>query len=421
MADSGQSHDQRGSRFRVALRTFGPFETAVREEWDSFQKQSGCDLRLEAVALDHHALYQELFEKQGLQCGDWDVAFVNTDWLAEAQRTKALRDLAPWLKADPPEDYPSGWTPSLLRFQQFGEATLGLPYHDGPECFIYRKDLFEDEAQRQAYRREFGVPLGIPETWDDFARTARFFTRPETGLWGTVFAAYPDGHNTVYDICLQLWSRGGELFDGDGAMRLDTPQMLESLAFYRAMLNDRAAVHPKARQFDSVQSGLAFARGEVAMMINWFGFASMCETTAESRVKGRVAVAAIPRGPGGSSVSLNVYWLLAVAAGSPHAELAYRFLRHAMSRANDRQRTLGGAIGCRKSTWNDAEVSRRIPFYGCMESLHAHARELPRLANWVTLSAAVDQMVLSAINTTEPIEAIVHEAQARAAVIQGRK
>lgn len=421
MADCGQSHDQRASQFRVALRTFGPFEAAVRQEWDSFQKESGCELQLELVAQDHHALYQELFEKRGLQRGDWDVAFINTDWLAEAHRTQALRDLAPWLKADPPQDYPGGWTPSLLRFQQFGEETLGLPYHDGPECFIYRKDLFEDQAEQRAYREQCGAPLAIPETWDDFARVARFFTRPEKNLWGTVFAAYPDGHNTVYDICLQLWSRGGQLFDGDGKMRLDTPQMVESLTFYRAMLGDRAAVHPRAREFDSVQSGLAFSRGEVAMMINWFGFASMCESTAESQVKGRVAVAAIPRGPGGSSVSLNVYWLLAVPAGSPHAELAYRFLRHAMSRTCDRQRTLGGVIGCRKSTWNDAEVNRQIPFYGRMESLHAYARELPRLANWVTLSAVVDEMVLRAINTAEPIEAIVRQAQAKATMIQGQR
>ena len=33
------------------------------------------------------------------------------------------------------------------------------------------------------------------------------------GRYGTVFAAFPDGHNTLYDFALQLWSRGGELTD----------------------------------------------------------------------------------------------------------------------------------------------------------------------------------------------------------------
>ncbi len=460
----------RSTTFRVAIRTFGPFEKAIAREWATFCGQSGCGLELEAVSLDHHPLYEELFERGGLARGDWDVAFVNTDWIAEAHERRTLLDLSPYLAADPPEDFPHGWAPSLLRLQQFGTTVLGLPYHDGPECFIYRRDLLEDPARQKAYQGRFGRPLPAcgEMTWDDFLQVARFLHKPEESLFGTVFAAFPDGHNTVYDICLQLWTRGGELFDAAGRLQLDTPEMIEALQFYRAMLNDPSAVHPQCREFDSVRSGLAFARGEVAMMINWFGFASMCETIDESKVKGRVGVATIPRGgvaraawppvapadeppvasapkppvtavrpdsPSDSaraakppvapaakppaaraatSASLNVYWMLGVAAGSPHADVAYRFMRHAMGRESDRLRTLDGVIGCRRSTWEDEEVNRAIPFYGRMESLHAHARELPRLVDWVEQSKIIDRMVLRAMDTHDPIETIVREAQAEA-------
>ena len=405
----------RSGTFRVALRSFGPFETAIAREWASFQEQSGCRLRLGVTSLDHHPLYEALFASGGLRRGDFDVAFINTDWVAEAQQTGALLDLAPLLAAGPPEDYPEGWTASLLRLQRFGDEVIGVPYHDGPECFIYRKDLFDSEDERRAFQRQCGRPLEVPETWDEFAQVARFFTRPEQRLYGTVFAAYPDGHNTVYDICLQLWTRGGELFDARGRLQLDTPEMIEALGFYRAVLNDPAAAHPGCCDFDSVRSGQAFARGEVAMMINWFGFASMCETVAESQVKGRVAIGPIPHAPGRPSASLNVYWMLSIAAGSPHRELAYRFLRHAAGRRSDKLRTLDGAIGCRKSTWSDPEVNAAIPFYHRLESLHAHARELPRLANFVELSKFLDRMVLEAINTAEPTAAIVRRVQAAAA------
>jgi multiple sugar transport system substrate-binding protein len=398
-------------KFRIAMRAFGPFEKAVRREWASFREKFSCGLELEAVAMDHHPLYEELFARQGLHRGDWDVALVNTDWIAEARQSGALVDLSARIKNSPPEGYPEGWTPSLLRFQQFGEATLGLPYHDGPECFIYRSDLLEDPAEQEAFLRRHGRPLSVPETWDDFVRVARFFTRPARGLFGTIFAAYPDGHNTVYDICLQLWTRGGELFDAAGRMRLDTPAMIAALEFYRAMLNDPSAMHPQSRECDSVKTGMAFARGEAAMMINWFGFAAMCQTIPESKVAGRVAVAPIPCGPGGASASLNVYWMLSVASGSPHPDVGYQFLRHAMSRCQDKLRTLDGAIGCRKSTWSDTDVNRVIPFYGRLEALHAHARELPRLANFVDLSVVIDRMVLDAINTQEAIATIVRRAQ----------
>jgi multiple sugar transport system substrate-binding protein len=407
--------------FRIAIRAFGPFETAIRREWASFQKESGCKLELEPVSLDHHPLYQALFEKGGLKSGDWDIAFINTDWLAEAHQSGALVDLAPYLKKNPPEDYPKGWTPSLLRLQQFGDQVLGLPYHDGPECLIYRKDVFADAELQGAYRIKFHKKLEVPDTWDEFIRVAEFLNRPQVGQSGTVFAAYPDGHNTVYDICLQLWSRGGELFDNSGRPQLNTPPMIESLRFYRAALNNRSAIHPKSREFDSVKSGAAFARGEVVMMVNWFGFAANAETAADSQVKGKVGVAPVPRGKGGKSVSLNSYWLLAVPAGSPNREVAYRFARHCLSRQADRQRTLDGVIGCRKTTWTDTEVNRVIPFYGEMEKLHAHARELPRLTNWVELSAVIDRMVLEAINTNRPIEAIAAEAQKKAAALENNK
>jgi len=272
-----QSSSNRNAVLRVAIRAFGPFEGAIRREWKSFCEASGCTLAIEPVALDHHPLYQALFEQDGLRRGDWDVAFINTDWIAEAHESGALMDLTPRIEKDPPEDFPDGWTASLLRLQRFGDVVLGLPYHDGPECFIYREDLFDDPDRRLAFEKRYGRTLEVPATWEEFVRVARFLHRPDENLYGTVFAAYPDGHNTVYDICLQLWTRGGELFDATGRMQLDTPEMKEALAFYRAMLNDGSAIHPKSRELDSVRSGEAFARGEVAMMINWFGFAAVCD------------------------------------------------------------------------------------------------------------------------------------------------
>ena len=234
----------------------------------------------------------------------------------------------------------------------------------------------------------------VPETWEEFHRVARHFQRPREGLYGTVFAAYPDGHNTVYDFCLQLWSRGGDLFDMDGQFRVDTPVAREGLEFYWKMLRDAAAVHPRCREFDSVKSGLAFTAGEVAMMVNWFGFAAMSETIAESKVKGNVAVGLIPRGERGTHVSLNVYWVLSIGAGSPHKEVAWRFLRHCATPEMDKLLTLEGAIGCRKSTWRDADVNRVVPFYHRLESLHEGARELPRMANWAQLAAGIDRIVM---------------------------
>ncbi len=397
--------------FRIAIRQFDPFASAIQKQWDSFCEQSHVDLKLEAIQLDLHPLYETLFEKHGLKNGDWDVAFINTDWLAHAHQSHALLNLQSHIQNNPPDDYPQGWTDSLLRLQTFENSIIGLPYHDGPQCLIYRKDLFENPAEQAAYQKQYGHPLQIPKTWNDFVQIAQFFTRPEQNLYGTVFAAYPDGHNTVYDFCIQLWTRGGELFDANNCVTLNTPQAIDALTFYRNILNDPKAIHPKAREFDSVKSGLSFANGEIAMMTNWFGFAAMCETIPQSRIKGHIAVADIPHAPNCASASLNVYWILGIGAGSPHADIAYPFLRHCASASQDKVLTLEGGIGCRKSTWTNKEVNTQIPFYHALEPIHKNAREFPRLTNWAQLSKVIDELVLNTINTHQPVAELTQEAQ----------
>jgi multiple sugar transport system substrate-binding protein len=194
-------------------------------------------------------------------------------------------------------------------------------------------------------------------------------------------------------------------------LRLDTPQAVEALEFYRLMLDDKEAVHPASRDMDSVKTGYAFANGEVALMVNWFGFAAMAQTIPESRVKRCVGVAEIPHAEGCTGTSLNIYWVLAIAAGSPHREIAWRFLRHCASPAMDKLLTLEGAIGCRKSTWMDEDVNRVIPFYRRMEDLHAHAREMPGRADWPHIDEVIDKMVMETIDSREPVKTIVERAQ----------
>ncbi|MGH9624322.1 MAG: sugar ABC transporter substrate-binding protein, partial [Bryobacteraceae bacterium] len=205
-----------------------------------------------------------------------------------------------------------------------------------------------------------------------------------------------------------------------GRIHFETPEALEALRFYRSMLEDNSATHPDCREMDSVQSGLAFAAGEIAVMVNWFGFAVMCETLAGSRVKGNVGVTLVPRGGNASSVSLNAYWILSIAARSPHRDIAYRFLRHCLSAPMDKLLTLEGATGCRKSTWKDAEVNASIPFYYLLESLHASARELPRLNYWPEIAALIDELLTALIQTTTPVAQLVREADRKASGIIAR-
>jgi multiple sugar transport system substrate-binding protein len=283
---------------------------------------------------------------------------------------------------------------------------------------MYRKDLFENKDERVAFEEKYGRELRPPSTWDEFVETARFFQRPKEGLYGTVVAAFPDGHNTVFDLCLQIWARGGDIINAEGQVDVDTLAAKEGLEFYRKLLGDKAAIHPQSAEMDSVKSGMAFAHGEVAMMVNWFGFASMCEVYAESKVKGCVDIIPVPAGPSGQGVSLNAYWMYTIAVGSKNKKIAYDLMRFAVNAQNDKLLTNEGGIGCRKSTWYDKEVNDTVPYYHKLDLLHKNSRTLPRKAHWAEIGTVVDEVVTQAINGEVPIDQILREGQEKIKTIE---
>jgi len=397
--------------FRIAVRKFAPFESAMQKFWDKFCAFSGCKLKLEMAVMDLHELYDATITQKGLANGNFDVAHISTDWILETYSNQDVEILNPYINRNKPQDFPQGWSKSLLNLQRFGWEVVGLPFHDGPECFIYRKDLFEHETEKANYLEKFGKALEVPKTWEDFHQVAQFFNRPADHLYGSIFACYPDGHNAVFDFCLQLWTRGGSLVDKNGFIQINTQAAIDGLNFYREIVNDKTAVHPKSAEFESVAAGIAFSQGEAAMMINWFGFAAMCEVDENSKVKGKIDVDLLPTVAGKNSASLNVYWLYTIAKGGRNKAIAYDFLRFALAEEQDKQLTLEGGIGCRISTWKDSEINKAIPYYHKLEKLHDVAKTLPQKQNWAAIAAIIDKMVLQAINTDTPSSELIQLAQ----------
>jgi multiple sugar transport system substrate-binding protein len=393
------------SVLRIAVRKFDAFESAIQKQFADFVRVSGADARLAFEALDLNPLHEALFARGGLQDGSWDIAFLPTDWIAEAQSRGLVENLDPWLARAPIPDFPDAWSPSLLKLQSFGGGFWGMPYHDGPECLVYRKDLLQ------------AAGIEVPRTWAEFHAAARRLHAPAEDRYGTTLALFPDGHNSFYDFCIHVWSRGGEPLDAAGRPNLTSPQATAALDFLRTLASDAGAVAPGARDLDSVKTGLQFCAGKVALMANWFGFAALGETWSESHVKGLVDVAPLPAGEGGRSVSLNVFWVLAIAAGSRNKALAWDFLRHLATAPMDKLTTTEGAIGVRRSTWADPEVNALVPYYHKLEALHAHARELPPHPRLADISHVIDDLMTAATTTDTPTQQLLAEAQARVEAI----
>lgn len=384
---------------RIATRRFPPFERAIRLQFEDFCRVHGLDAVVEVVPMDLNPLHDALVQRRGLATPDWDVAFLSTDWLAEAEALGLVENLDPWHAREPLPDFPEGWSPSLLALPRFRGGFWGLPYHDGPQCLIYRCDLLDRAG------------LDVPTTWDELHAAARRLTDRSAGVHGTVLALFPDGHNGFYDFCVQLWTRGGAPFDATGRPDLSGPAATSALDFLRRLARDRDATPANGREIDSVRSGEMFCEGRIGLMANWYGFAAYGETAPDSRVRGRISVAALPAGPGGRSVSLNVFWVLAMASGSERKPLAWAFMRHCATAEMDRLAMLEGTIGVRRSTWADPAVNAVVPHASALAELHRHARAMPVHPRLSAIARAVDRMIGRALGSDVPSDALLAAAQ----------
>jgi multiple sugar transport system substrate-binding protein len=394
---------------RIAIRSFADFESALAAQLAVY-KELRPEIEVEVVAHDLRALEDAVLGADGLRSGRWDLAIFTTDWIGAAINSSAIESLSPWMQADPLPDWPQGWPSSLREPLRHGDEFYCIPWHDGPECLIYRKDLFENPEEQRAFAAQFGRELKPPITWQEFHEIARFFTRLSQPLYGALFAAYPDGHNTLYDLVLQVWSRGGELYTAEGLPTLNAPIVVEALDYYRNIINDPSACYPNASRIDSISSGDVFLSGQIAMMANWFGFAARASCQGSS-LQGKLALAPIPGGTAGQTASLSTYWAIAVGTGSQSKAAAYQLLRHIASAASDKLTTLNGAVGVRLSTWNDPEVIERVPIYAQLEQLSAAARTMPFCEDLPKLAEIVDQVTIEALTTNESSEAILTRAQ----------
>jgi multiple sugar transport system substrate-binding protein len=173
---------------RLVSRKYFGFGNALRQQVSDFEsKHPGLAVSLDF--LEVHDLYEQMIVKGGCKKGDYDMMLVLTDWIPQLNRTAALWPINSYIEGNPPEGWPGDWTPSLRKLQTDAEGNFyGLAYHDGPEVFHYRSDLFGDQLESKEFQKRYGRPLGIPKTWTEFLEVAKFFTRPKEGLLGTLVA-----------------------------------------------------------------------------------------------------------------------------------------------------------------------------------------------------------------------------------------
>lgn len=400
------------TRLTLRTRQQDTFEHALRLQIEAFQAVHP-DIEIEVRALPIKDHFTELVSQKGAKTGAGDLFLCCTDWLPEAYAEGLIQPLEEF---DLPADWPEGWHPAMRKLVYQNDRLIGLPWHDGPQMFIYRKDLFEDPANIAAFTARFGWKLDVPQSWDQFRQVAEFFTVPERDQWGCICAGYTDGHNNVYDFLIQMWSRGGTLLDEGFQPRFHEAPGVDGLTYLSGLYRD--CMPPEALHLGSVEAGDFFAQGNVAMMWNWCGFAAVCEMPEFSQVVGKIGLASLPRGT--HSVSLNIYWAMTLTTGCQYPEAAWKFMRFVTGAECDKITSQVGANGTRLSTWRDPEIQNQYPHYRIIESIHEQTLTLPAIPEYNLVNECISHAVHRVLHLNHPVEEALNEgaAQAREALIR---
>lgn len=165
----------------------------------------------------------------------------------------------------------------------------------------YRKDLFGQEDNQNAFHKRYGYPLSPPKTWAQYRDIAEFFTRKEADgepMYGTA-EAFGYGGQQVWTVFSRVSayvnhqdSRGGQFFDRD-TMRaeINNPAWRRAVREYQDILQ---FAPPGAINYGIVEARQAFISGRTAMILDWGDTAQLAADPQRSRVTGKVGYFVLP-------------------------------------------------------------------------------------------------------------------------------
>ncbi len=275
--------------------------------------------------------FSDIYEKEMLEAtshsGAIDIFEMANGWLPDFAEGGFILPLDDYFaKKDPWLDDVFPAFDGLMKYKNKYYCVL----LDG-DCFMtyYKKDLLEDPMEQEAFRRKYGYELRIPDTWDQWADMAEFFTRDtdkngEIDLWGNVFML--QRIFAPFTFIQFLHSYGGTYFDRDtmkplinSAEGMKAANMIARLVEYGP---------PDMINWGYTEVRDSFQRGDVAMMIQWNEIT--WEISEDSKVAGNILYGPMPGVMIGGRLNrpaLQAWgWCAAISSDSKNADMAYEYL-----------------------------------------------------------------------------------------------
>lgn len=306
------SNDGQTKKLTVMVESGSPGEMVAKATAAQFKEQTGCEVVVDAVP--YTGIYDKISTELKAGAATHDIATLDVLWLpAFESGLLSLNDVAT-------EEIKADFLPTLLDGGTLNGNLYGFPMWINCKVLVYRSDLFNDEANKKAFKEKYGYDLIPPTTWQQYLDAAEFFTKD--GMYGTAVYGANSGDTVCswLDFCGQAGAKPLVLGEGNSVL-IDQKPYVEALQF---MCDQFASgyVPEEALAMATTEVQEMFNNGKLAMQLTWSHQYPACCTALPDKV----AVAPMIGGQAGVAATTGP-WYECILKNSKNIDLAKEYLK----------------------------------------------------------------------------------------------
>ncbi|MEE4378576.1 MAG: ABC transporter substrate-binding protein [Candidatus Competibacteraceae bacterium] len=346
----------------IACSALGQELELCRTGADTWAKETGHTVNIVSTpnsSTERLALYQQLL---AAGAADVDVFLIDVIW--PGILSSQLIDLTPY--ADGTEQ---AHFQAIIGNNTVDGRLVAMPWFIDAGLLYYRKDLLD----------KYGEP--VPETWAQLTATAKKIQTAERAagndkLWGFVWQGRAYEGLTCNALEWVVSHDGGTIVDAEGKVTINNPQAIAALTQAAGWMK---TISPEGvLNYAEEEARGVFQAGNAVFMRNW-PYAWALARSPDSAVKGKVGVAALPKGGAAGRYAATLGGgQLAVSKYSNHPAIAADLVLYLTGAAEQKRRAIEGSFNpTRKALYQDPEILAANPFFGDLYDTFVNAVPRP--------------------------------------------
>ena len=328
------------------------------DEWAAKTGNTVKHLTMPQSASDVLGLYRQMFAAKS---ADLDVLTIDTVWPGIIK--DHLLDLGPYSKGAEKAHFPA-----MVANDTVGGKLLAMPWFTNAGVLYYRKDLLAKHGEK------------VPATWEQLGASAKKVMEAErkagnADLQGFVFQAKAYEGLSCNALEWVASFGGGTIVDATGKVTINNPKAAKALATAAGWIGTIAPTG--VLNYGEEDARGVFQKGGAVFMRNW-PYAWSLSQGADSPVKGKVGVVALPHGEGGKTAATLGGSELAVSKHSKNPKEAADLVMYLTSTEVQKDRAIRGSYNPTiQALYKDADVLKANPFFGDLYETFAGAVARP--------------------------------------------